>query len=73
MTKTDFELILHEQHGMVYGIAYNFFRDVAVAEDVAQDVFLQLYENRNAVEAGSHSVAWLRRTTIHRCIDTRRR
>ena len=70
MTKTDFELILHEQQGMVYSIAYNFFRNAAVAEEVAQDVFLQLYEKRDLVKSGSHCVAWLRRTTMHRCIDT---
>jgi RNA polymerase sigma-70 factor (ECF subfamily) len=73
MTKADFELIVHERQGMVYSIAYNFFRNSGVAEDVAQDVFLQLYENRNAVQVGPHCVAWLRRTTIHRCIDTWRR
>jgi len=70
MTKADFELIVHERQGMVYSIAYNFFRNAGVAEEVAQDVFLQLYENRNAVQVGPHCVAWLRRTTIHRCIDT---
>jgi len=73
MTKADFELIVHERQGMVYSIAYNFFRNAGVAEEVAQDVFLQLYENRNAVQVGPHCVAWLRRTTIHRCIDTWRR
>jgi len=73
MTKDDFELIVHERQGMVYSIAYNYFRNSAVAEEVAQDVFLQLYENRNAVQTGPHCVAWLRRTTIHRCIDTWRR
>src|SRR5262249_20016292 len=35
--------------------------------------FLQLYEKRKTVESGSHCVAWLRRTTMHRCIDTWRR
>jgi RNA polymerase sigma-70 factor (ECF subfamily) len=73
MTKADFELIVQAQQGMVYSIAYNFFRNGAVAEEVAQDVFLQLYENVNAVQPGSHGIAWLRRTTIHRCIDTWRR
>src|SRR5262249_30887048 len=73
MTKTDFELTVHDQQRMVYSIAYNFFRNAALAEEVAQDVFLQLYENRDSVQMGPHCVAWLRRTTIHRCIDTRRR
>jgi RNA polymerase sigma-70 factor (ECF subfamily) len=73
MTRADFEVTVHDQQGMVYSIAYNFFRNAAVAEEVAQDVFLQLYENRKTVESGSHCIAWLRRTTMHRCIDTWRR
>jgi RNA polymerase sigma-70 factor (ECF subfamily) len=73
MTKADFELVVHEQQGLVYSIAYNFFRNAAVAEEVAQDVFLQLYEKRKDVDSGPHCLAWLRRTTIHRCIDVRRR
>src|SRR6266446_1907274 len=69
MTTAEFELIVRQQQGMVYSIAYNFFNNVAVAEEVAQDVFLQLYENRRSVESHSHVIAWLRRATTHRCID----
>src|SRR5688572_28653628 len=72
MTKTDFEVAVREHQGLVYSIALNFFHNSATAEEVAQEVFLKLYENCRAVEAGSHCVAWLRRTTVHRCIDTMR-
>ena len=58
---------------MVYSIAYNFFRNVAVAEEVAQDVFLQLFQNLHAIGSDSHVVSWLRRATTHRCIDAARR
>ena len=58
---------------MVYSIAFNFFHNAAIAEEVAQEVFLQLFESLKAVEIGSHCVAWLRRSTVHRCIDTLRR
>jgi RNA polymerase sigma-70 factor (ECF subfamily) len=57
---------------MVYSIAYSFFHNPAIAEEVAQDVFLQLYESRDSVASGSHVVAWLRRTASHRCIDVLR-
>src|SRR5438128_12153439 len=73
MTTAEFELIVRQHQGMVYSIAYNFFHNTAVAEEVAQDVFLQLYENRHAVGSGSHIVPWLRRTTTHRSIDASRR
>src|SRR5438034_9360884 len=73
MTKADFELVLRGHQAMVYSIAYNFFHNVAVAEEVAQDVFLQLYENLHLVGSDAHVVSWLRRTTTHRCIDAARR
>jgi len=73
MTKGDFESIVREHQRMVYSIALNFFHNAATAEEIAQDVFLQLYENRLAVKPGSHCVAWLRRSTLHRCIDASRR
>jgi RNA polymerase sigma-70 factor (ECF subfamily) len=73
MTKAEFESAVHEHQGMVYSIACNYFRNDAIAEEIAQDVFLQLFESRLSVEFGSHCVAWLRRSTVHRCIDTLRR
>lgn len=73
MTKADFESVVRAHQGMVYSIACNFFHNGAIAEEVAQDVFLQLYERRSSVAAGAHCVAWLRRSTVHRCIDALRR
>src|SRR5881394_3975212 len=73
MTNADFENVVREHKGMVYSIACNFFHNAAIAEEIAQDVFLQLYESRLSVETGSHCVAWLRRSTVHRCIDNVRR
>ena len=73
MTKKDFESVVREHQRMVYSIALNFFHNETVAEDVAQDVFLLLFKNHPTVQSGSHCIAWLRRTTVHRCIDTLRR
>lgn len=73
MTTTDFESVVRAHQGMVYSIACNFFHNDAIAEEVAQEVFLQLYQNRRSVEAGTHCIAWLRRSTVHRCIDMLRR
>jgi len=73
MTKADFESVVRAHQGMVYSIARNFFHNDAIAEEVAQEVFLQLYQNCRSVETGAHCVAWLRRSTVHRCIDTLRR
>ena len=73
MTKAEFESAVREHQGMVYSIACNYFHNAGIAEEIAQDVFLQLYESRLSVGTGTHCVAWLRRSTVHRCIDTLRR
>ncbi len=73
MTTDDFEAAVRAHQAMVYSIARHFFRNPAVAEEIAQDVFLQLFEHRGAVAPGEHAVRWLRRATTHRCIDLARR
>src|SRR5438093_13683053 len=72
MTQSEFEDVVRENQSMVYGIAYNFFGNAALAEEVAQDVFLQLYESRSVPRSHSHVISWLRRVTTHRCIDVAR-
>ncbi len=58
---------------MVFSIAYHFFHDRSRAEEVAQDVFLQLYRNLASIESPTHLVHWLRQVTTRRCIDSERR
>ncbi len=60
----------HER--MVYSIAWHFFGDRALADDLAQDVFLQLSQNLAAIESEAHLVFWLRQVTSRRCIDQAR-
>jgi RNA polymerase sigma-70 factor, ECF subfamily len=73
MTNSEFETLVRKHQAMVYSIAFHFFRDSGVAEEAAQDVFLQLYLNQGSVTSDSHTVAWLRKTTANRCIDLLRR
>lgn len=58
---------------MVYSIAYHFFQDVTTAEEIAQEVFLQLYQSRRTSRTPMHMKRWLRRTATHRSIDLLRR
>jgi RNA polymerase sigma-70 factor (ECF subfamily) len=65
--------LVREHQAMVYSIACHFFRDRALAEDLAQDVFLHLYQNLASIESAAHLKFWLRKVTGHRCIDHSRR
>jgi RNA polymerase sigma-70 factor (ECF subfamily) len=68
-----FAEIIREHQSMVYSLAYNYLRDRATAEEVAQEVFLHLYQSLPALESDAHVKHWLRRVACHRCIDASRR
>lgn len=65
--------LVRQHQTMVFSIACHFLRNRAQAEDVAQDVFLELYQRLAQIESPSHMTFWLRRVTINRCIDQTRR
>jgi len=54
---------------MVFSLALRFLRDREGAEELAQDVFLQLYRHFTRIESPAHATCWLRRAICHRSID----
>ena len=58
---------------MVYSIAWHFLHDRVAAEELAQDVFLQLHQNWRAMKSPEHILFWLRRVASHRSIDAARK
>lgn len=58
---------------MVFSMAYHFLRDRSLAEELAQEVFFELYRNLETIESPAHLVFWLRKVTSRRCIDQTRR
>ncbi len=67
-----FAFLVRQHKRMVFSVVWNFFADRTLAEDVAQDVFLQLFQNLRAIESDSHLLFWLRRVAIRKCIDHHR-
>jgi RNA polymerase sigma-70 factor, ECF subfamily len=68
-----FATIVADHEAMVFSLAYHFFNDRSRAEEIAQDVFLQLYRKLDDIESPSHLTHWLRQVTTRRCIDGLRR
>jgi RNA polymerase sigma-70 factor (ECF subfamily) len=68
-----FSQLLREHQRMVFSLAYHFLHDAALAEEVSQDVFLELHGRLGALESPAHIRHWLRRVTAHRSIDQSRR
>jgi RNA polymerase sigma-70 factor, ECF subfamily len=54
---------------LVFSIAYHLLHSVPLAEEIAQDVFIRLYQDYSKIKSSTHLVFWLRRTTLHRCLD----
>jgi RNA polymerase sigma-70 factor, ECF subfamily len=69
----DFTEIVRKHQSMVFSIAQHFLADRPAAEELAQDVFLQLHANLPGLESEEHVKFWLRKVTAHRCIDYQRR
>ncbi len=68
-----FEDLVREHERMVFSIAYRFLQNAASAEEVAQDVFLDLFRNLPKLESAAHVTFWLKRVACHRSIDYARR
>ena len=69
----DFASLVRQHQAMVFSIAWHLLRDRAVAEELAQDVFLSLHQHLGEMESPEHVLYWLRRVTSNRALDEARR
>jgi len=69
----DFAQVVADNQSLVFSLAARFLRDREGAEELAQDVFLQLYRKLREIESPAHATGWLRRAICHRCIDEARK
>ncbi len=72
--ETAFEALFDEYSNLVYKTAYLMVGDVYDAEDVLQDVFLQVYRSIASYDSSKGAfTTWLYRITVNRCLNRRRR
>jgi RNA polymerase sigma-70 factor, ECF subfamily len=64
-----FAALVRRYQRPVYSIALRMLYDRHKAEDLAQEVFLQLHRMLGSIESDAHLAFWLRRVTAHRAID----
>ena len=69
----DFAVLVRQHQAMVFSIALHCLQNREAAEDISQDVFLQLYRNLDRIQSEDHCRHWLRRITSQRCIDHSRK
>jgi RNA polymerase sigma-70 factor (ECF subfamily) len=68
-----FRNLMLEHQSMVFSIALRILGDRSMAEEAAQDVFLELHAKLGELASEAHVLYWLRRVTVHRSIDRIRR
>jgi RNA polymerase sigma-70 factor (ECF subfamily) len=73
ISPASFAEIVRRHQSAVFSIALHSLADRSTAEELAQDVFLQLHANLATMKSEDHMKFWLRKVTAHRCIDYKRR
>jgi len=69
----DFEQLVDEHQSMVFSLALRMTGDRGLAEEIAQDVFMELDRNMGRIESPLHALYWLRRVAMSRSADALRR
>ena len=69
----EFEKLVDEHQSMVFSLALRMTGDRGLAEEIAQDVFVELDRNLGKMESADHVRFWLRRVTMSRSADAMRR
>ena len=69
----DFEQLVDEHQSMVFSLALRMTGARGLAEEIAQDVFLELDKRLGKIESAAHACFWLRRVAINRSADALRR
>jgi RNA polymerase sigma-70 factor (ECF subfamily) len=69
----DFEQLVDEHQSMVFSLALRMTGDRGLAEEIAQDVFLELDRHLGKIDSAAHACFWLRRVVMSRSVDALRR
>jgi RNA polymerase sigma-70 factor (ECF subfamily) len=64
-----FGALMQAHKRSVYSLALRMLGQPDLAEDTAQEVFMQLHANLRSIQSSEHLAFWLRRVTTHRVID----
>lgn len=69
----EFRALVERHQRMVFSLALRVTGEYGTAEEVAQDVFLELFRSGERLNGEDHVRFWLRRVTVHRATDAIRR
>jgi len=70
---SSFHEIFHRHKSNIINLAFRFTRSKEAAEDIAQDVFIKIYEGKAKFDPKAKFTTWLYRVTVNASIDFARR
>jgi RNA polymerase sigma factor (sigma-70 family) len=65
----DFKTIYNQYSTLVYTVALNYLQNIEDAEEITQDVFVQLHQSLGKFNEKSSLKTWIYRITINKCLD----
>lgn len=69
MTEKDFEKVYNSLWSKLYSVAYNYFRDKTTAQEIVQDVFVNLWMKRNSIDEVNDLEAYLFKSVRNKIYD----
>ncbi len=65
----DFEKLYNQYSILVYNLALNYLQNIEDAEEITQDVFIQINNSLSKFKEKSSLKTWIYRITINKCLD----
>lgn len=66
---SDFKNVYDKYKLLVYTVALNYMQNIEDAEEITQDVFVQLHHSLAKFKENSEFKTWIYRITINKCLD----
>jgi RNA polymerase sigma factor (sigma-70 family) len=67
--ENDFISIFNQYKLLVYNVALNYLQNTEDAEEITQDVFVQIHQSMDKFKNQSSLKTWIYRITINKCLD----
>ncbi len=68
-TSPNFQQLYNEHKTLVYKVALNYLQSIEDAEEITQDVFVQVHQSMDKFKNNSSIKTWIYRITINKSLD----
>ena len=69
LSKTDFELLFNANSKKVFNICLNIVQSTEDAEDIVQEIFIEVFHSFNTFDEKSTLATWIYRIAVNKSID----